>query len=69
MSQVTETRKGKPTRERMAAWRERMKAEGLAPITEWVPVDGRDLLRSIARTMREMSELRRSMKEVDDKQD
>lgn len=54
MSQVTETKQRKPTRVRMAEWRERMKAEGFEPITEWVPTESKALVRDICKKLREV---------------
>ncbi len=53
MQQVTETKKRKPAHVRMAEWRERMKAEGFEPITEWVPTEAKALVRDICKKLRE----------------
>jgi hypothetical protein len=46
-----------------------MRAAGWTTETVWIPPAGRDLLRRIARSMRELSELNRAIKEVSDKRD
>jgi hypothetical protein len=57
------------TTERQRAFRDRMRAAGWTTETVWIPPSGRELLRSIARSMREMTELNRAIKEVSDKRD
>ena len=56
------------SKERQAAWRERMKERGFEQVPVWVPADCRELIRDIARKMREGAERRRK-KEVSDKRD
>ncbi|NCA73098.1 MAG: DUF3018 family protein [Sphingobacteriia bacterium] len=51
MSQVTKTPKSNPSRQ--AAHRERLRASGLVPITEWVPPESKALVQSICKRLRE----------------
>ncbi|NCC29825.1 MAG: DUF3018 family protein [Gammaproteobacteria bacterium] len=50
MSEVT-TPKSNPSRQ--AAHRERLRAAGLVPITEWIPPESKELVRGICKRLRE----------------
>jgi hypothetical protein len=51
MSEVTKQPKSNPSRQ--AAHRDRMRAAGLVPITEWIPPESKALVRSICKRLRE----------------
>ena len=51
-------------REKQRRFRERKRSEGMTTETVWIPTEARELVRSIARMLRETAQLRREMKEV-----
>jgi hypothetical protein len=51
MSEVTKQPKSNPTRQ--AEHRDRMRASGLVPITEWIPPESKPLVRDICKKLRE----------------
>ena len=51
MSEVTKQPKSNPSRQ--AAHRDRMRAAGLVPITEWIPPESKELIRGICKRLRE----------------
>jgi hypothetical protein len=41
------------SKEKQAAYRDRMRAAGLVPITEWIPPESKALVRGICKRLRE----------------
>lgn len=51
---------GTEAKDRQKAYRDRMRAAGMSPLHDWVPVESIDLVRDIIRMLRETAPHRRA---------
>lgn len=48
------------TKEKQAAYRDRMRAAGLMPVQEWIPPESAELVRGICKRLREGKKAKRT---------